>query len=215
MKLNNKKGFSLIELSIVLIIIGLLIAGITGGASLIKSAELRAVMSEIRNYQTAVNAYYTAKGELPGSTNSNEMSFADTGVAWGNLFDEGITDSEPGTTAGSATELNASYGMTSKVKGAFYVLGYNDEMEQNVLFLISTPGTTTEDPADLKDIGNGTVTALTNASITRKDAKFLDDKMDNGVIDSGKVWSFTGGSTTCAYDDTTAQNCVIAFGIGI
>ena len=61
---TNKKGFSLIELSIVLIIIGLLVAGITGGASLIKSAELRAVMTDIRNYQTAVNAYYTSRGEL-------------------------------------------------------------------------------------------------------------------------------------------------------
>ena len=73
MKLNNK-GFSLIELSIVLIIIGLLVAGITGGASLIKSAELRAVMSEVRNYQTAVNAYYTATGKLPGGLDDTGLN---------------------------------------------------------------------------------------------------------------------------------------------
>ncbi len=51
---SKKSAFSLIELSIVLIIIGLLVAGITGGASLIKSATLRAVMTEARNYNTAV-----------------------------------------------------------------------------------------------------------------------------------------------------------------
>ena len=56
---NNNKGFSLIELSIVLIIIGLLIAGVTGGASLIKSAELRSQISDLRNVQTSINAFYT------------------------------------------------------------------------------------------------------------------------------------------------------------
>ena len=92
MTVNNKKGFSLIELSIVLIIIGLLVAGITGGSSLIKSAELRAVMSDIRNYQTAVNAYYTSIGELPGTEGSSEMAFADSCDAWAAMVNEGIID---------------------------------------------------------------------------------------------------------------------------
>lgn len=63
---NKKSAFSLIELSIVLIIIGLLIAGITGGASLIKSSELRSVMGEARGYAVAVNAFYTQFNALPG-----------------------------------------------------------------------------------------------------------------------------------------------------
>jgi len=63
---KKRSAFSLIELSIVLIIIGLLIAGITGGASLIKSSELRAVMGEARGYAVAVNAFYTQFNALPG-----------------------------------------------------------------------------------------------------------------------------------------------------
>ena len=63
---QKKSAFSLIELSIVLIIIGLLIAGITGGASLIKSSELRSVMGEARGYAVAVNAFYTQFNALPG-----------------------------------------------------------------------------------------------------------------------------------------------------
>lgn len=63
---KKKSAFSLIELSIVLIIIGLLIAGITGGASLIKSSELRSVMSEARGYSVAVNSFYNRFGALPG-----------------------------------------------------------------------------------------------------------------------------------------------------
>lgn len=63
---QKKSAFSLIELSIVLIVIGLLIAGITGGASLIKSSELRSVMGEARGYAVATNAFYTQYNNLPG-----------------------------------------------------------------------------------------------------------------------------------------------------
>ncbi len=66
---TKKSAFSLIELSIVLIIIGLLIAGITGGASLIKGAELRAATSEARGYQVAVNGFYSLYNQLPGDLN--------------------------------------------------------------------------------------------------------------------------------------------------
>ena len=63
---NKKKAFSLIELSIVLIIIGLLVAGVTGGASLIKNAELRKIVEEARGFQTAVNSFYAKYNALPG-----------------------------------------------------------------------------------------------------------------------------------------------------
>lgn len=215
MRLNNSKGFSLIELSIVLIIIGLLVAGITGGASLIRSAELRAVISEVRNYQTAINAYYTAVGELPGGVSSDQLLFSETGVAWQDLYDEGITDVEPGTSTGSATALDSDYGMSSKIKGSYYVLGYNNgAMEQNVLFLIADNGTAETAAALTALTATG---SLTNPSITRRDANFLDDKIDNGVIDSGRVYSFDAGTSgACAYDSTDAtKDCAIAFGIGL
>jgi prepilin-type N-terminal cleavage/methylation domain-containing protein len=66
---SKKSAFSLIELSIVLIIIGLLIAGVTGGASLIKSSELRAAISEARGWSTAVNGFYNQFNAYPGDYN--------------------------------------------------------------------------------------------------------------------------------------------------
>ena len=214
MKKSNK-GFSLIELSIVLIIIGLLVAGITGGASLIKSAELRAVMSEVRNYQTAVNAYYTATGKLPGGLDSDQLDFAKTGVAWNDIFVEGIIDEAPATTTALASgSLTSSYGMPSKIKGSYYVLGYNDPspaMDMNVLIIAAG----SETPANLKA---GTPA---NASIPSKDAKFLDEKMDNGIANTGKVRCFLNGKSEATYfasdyaSATTAKDCVIAFGLGL
>jgi len=67
---SKKSAFSLIELSIVLIIIGLLIAGITGGASLIKSSELRSVMGEARGYAVSVNSFYTQYDRYPGDSDT-------------------------------------------------------------------------------------------------------------------------------------------------
>ena len=61
----NNKAFSLIELSIVLIIIGLLVAGITGGQSLIESAKVRKVINEINSWKQAVYSFEVIKNRLP------------------------------------------------------------------------------------------------------------------------------------------------------
>ena len=66
---DNFLGFSLIELSIVLIIIGLLVAGVTGGASLIESAKIRALVTEITNWDKAVNSFYALTNRLPSDVN--------------------------------------------------------------------------------------------------------------------------------------------------
>jgi prepilin-type N-terminal cleavage/methylation domain-containing protein len=83
---SRKSAFSLIELAIVLIIIGLLIAGITGGAALIKSAELRAVVTEARANSVSVSAFYSLYDSLPGDSNATVSSTANsTGNANGRI----------------------------------------------------------------------------------------------------------------------------------
>ena len=68
-RINNLFAFSLIELSIVLIIIGLLVAGVTGGASLIESAKITSVITDMRNYNQALATFYSLNGYLPGDAN--------------------------------------------------------------------------------------------------------------------------------------------------
>lgn len=60
------KGFTLIELSIVLVIIGLIIGGILVGKDMIRAAELRSVLSQIDNFQSAINAFRLKYSCLPG-----------------------------------------------------------------------------------------------------------------------------------------------------
>ena len=59
-------GFTLIELSIVLVIIGLIIGGILVGQDLIKAAEVRGQLGQIEKYNTLVNAFRGKYGYLPG-----------------------------------------------------------------------------------------------------------------------------------------------------
>ncbi len=65
-------GFSLVELSIVLVILGLLTGGILSGQSLIRAAELRSVTTEFQTYQTAVmtfrDRYFALPGDMPNAT---------------------------------------------------------------------------------------------------------------------------------------------------
>jgi prepilin-type N-terminal cleavage/methylation domain-containing protein len=61
-----KCGFTLIELSIVLVIIGLIVGGILVGQDLIRAAGVRATISQIEKYNTAVNTFRGKYGYLPG-----------------------------------------------------------------------------------------------------------------------------------------------------
>jgi prepilin-type N-terminal cleavage/methylation domain-containing protein len=59
-------GFTLIELSIVLVIIGLIIGGILIGQVMIGQAGVRAQLAQIEKYNSAVNTFRTKYYELPG-----------------------------------------------------------------------------------------------------------------------------------------------------
>ena len=75
---NRKSGFTLIELSIVLVIIGLIIGGVLVGQDLINAATIRAQISQIEKYNTAVRAFELKYGYLPGdmpATAANAYGF--------------------------------------------------------------------------------------------------------------------------------------------
>ena len=65
-----QKAFSLVELSIVLVILGLLTGGILAGQSLIRAAELRSVTADLTRYSTAVRTFQDKYFALPGDMNN-------------------------------------------------------------------------------------------------------------------------------------------------
>lgn len=135
---TQQNGFTLIELSIVLVIIGLLVGGILVGRDLIKSSEIRAQISQIEEFKTAVNTFRVKYGYLPGDMPPSQASqlgfFTFTGayagkgcgsnaygnndgiinstnefyVFWSHLADAKLLKGNYGGTAGSLLQTSAS-----------------------------------------------------------------------------------------------------------
>ena len=200
----------MIELSIVLIIIGLLIAGITGGASLIKSSELRSIMGEARGYAVAVNSFFTQYDQYPGDASiavgnsnqgegdrDNKIEFVnDAGTpfyegvdAWYDLKDIGAIDlafaaPASGDKASPPSLVPVNNIPGSKIKGAGWVFDYNILTLQNVVVLT---GTTDAWAAPAKDAKSTMVNGLNytaDASATRNGSTEIISAPDSLSIDS-------------------------------
>lgn len=69
---HRRSGFSLVELSIVLVILGLLVGGILTGQNLIHAAELRAIPTEYSRINAAVHSFRDKYFALPGDMSNAE-----------------------------------------------------------------------------------------------------------------------------------------------
>ena len=53
----NKQGFTLLELSIVLVVIGLIVGGTVVGKDLIRASELNSIITQQNKIQIALNTF--------------------------------------------------------------------------------------------------------------------------------------------------------------
>ena len=104
MKVRKKNGFTLVELSIVLIIIGLIIVAILRGQTLIENAKITRQIRDFQNISAAYYAYYdrygfypgddsTASSRWPGEIDGNGNGLIESGEApnvWNHLMRGGF-----------------------------------------------------------------------------------------------------------------------------
>jgi prepilin-type N-terminal cleavage/methylation domain-containing protein len=64
--LKNEDGFSLIEIAIALIVVGLIIGGVLKGKELIENAKLNVVARNVDMYRVAIHLFADTYGSLPG-----------------------------------------------------------------------------------------------------------------------------------------------------
>ncbi|MDG1287994.1 MAG: prepilin-type N-terminal cleavage/methylation domain-containing protein [Rickettsiales bacterium] len=110
---HQKSGFTLVELAIVIVIIGLIIGGVLVGQDMIKSAEVRATIGQWESTNAATNTFRDKYGYIPGDINQTRATdygfYVRTGVAAvGNGDGNGLLDGcalGAGTVQGCETVL--------------------------------------------------------------------------------------------------------------
>jgi len=68
--MNLKKGFTLVEVAIVLIIIALIVAGVIGGQSLVNQSKIKMMISKLNQIQASTNTFLGQYNQLPGDFDS-------------------------------------------------------------------------------------------------------------------------------------------------
>lgn len=63
---HHRAGFTLVEMSIVLVLLGLLVGGVLAGQTLLKSYRLKGVLEEKEQYVAAVNLFSQKYNAFPG-----------------------------------------------------------------------------------------------------------------------------------------------------
>lgn len=86
MQLPSNRGFTLIELSIVLVIIALIVGGALAGQELITQSQIRKLISQKERFATAANTFRTKYNCLPGDC----VSGAALGFSGGTDNNDGI-----------------------------------------------------------------------------------------------------------------------------
>lgn len=232
MKKGNH-GFTLVEISIVIVIIGLLIGSTIIGKSLLRSSRVMSITAEFATYKQAISNFNDKYQALPGdfSTASSILSGASNGD--GNGL---ITNNLAGTNLreqfyawqhlqkaemikGNYTGLEGSAGTRARVVGS------NIPSSQLVgagwglisVTLSDIAGGYTQIPYTAPDVPpnhvlwfgldsvSGTVDSQSPA-LTPGEALAIDTKSDDGLPRSGKIVAQANGSTGTCSTSATAYN---------
>lgn len=189
MKINKQKGFTLVEIAIVLVIIGLLLGGILKGQELISSARVRNLADQNSGIQAAYYGFIDRYRQVPGDWSAANASPA-LGIAVGQLLGgngNGRIDNTTLETAAAWTQLARS----NFLGGGFTPAVADPTSETLYATNLAAPVNAFNGPLVLsRNAGfSGTVSTRLNLhngrNIPVNIARELDLKVDDGLPNTG------------------------------
>ena len=205
---SKQSGFTLIEIAIVLVIIGLLLGGVLKGQELINSAKIKNLVNDMNGISAAVYGYQDRFRALPGDDSNATTRWAASTAAL------------PAATVGNAT-----------LQGAFNSATATDESRvfwQQLRFAGFIAGDTASTAQPLNAVGGimgvqwgaagqvvgaagqglaGLVVCHTN--ILGRIAESLDNQLDDGRPAAGAVRSWAQAALVGADGLTTGVNLTV------
>jgi prepilin-type N-terminal cleavage/methylation domain-containing protein len=187
-----QKGFTLVEIAIVLVIIGLLLGGILKGQEMIVQAKIKNVISDFSGISAAYHGYQDRYRAIPGDDAGASTRWT-LGITTPN--GDGVVQGK----YNSATANQESRMFWQHLRSAGFVSGAGQGQPLNAAS--GQLGVQTGDAAGGAALGGFSGLMLCSANLPDKIAVSVDAQMDDGVPDKGSV---RGGSHTGSNPDVGA-----------
>lgn len=222
--MRSEKGFTLVELAVVMVIIGLLIGGILKGQEMIANAQVAATVAQVKGVDAATSTFRDMYDALPGDISNATVRINDCVAPCVNGNGSSTIGGVPGTLAGEngvfwihlnlADLLSGVDGTATQVYGQGLPVakaggGLQVGYAANGVF----GGLTAAGRGGHWIYLNGTPGVAAAAALTASETARIDRKMDDGTPASGSVIS-TGGACIAGavYNEANDQ---VACSLGI
>jgi prepilin-type N-terminal cleavage/methylation domain-containing protein len=223
-----ERGFTLVELAIVMIIIGLLIGGILKGQELIANSRVTSTVAQVKGVDAAITTFRDQYNAMPGDlANTARLPACTAGMCaqagdGDNLIENGGVD--PGAAVGNATESAAAFvhlaaagvmgGVQPSAPAAAVATGTTNPAANigGTLSLAYGNGTAATTGAILGPVPNGhyivnlinPTTSAATGVVQAKTANNVDSKLDDGLPNTGSVRA--GGAAACTTGAVNTSN---------
>ncbi len=231
---KSRQGFTLVELAIVLVIIGLLVGGVLVGQDLIKAATIRSTVGDIEKVNAAATTFRTKYSGIPGDIMSSRAAEYGLLTSTGRTGSAGLGDGNGLIESCAANTANAvgcetalfwvdlstaalipqrlsTYDSSATIPAtiaASAMGGYLPKQKLRdtaYLFAYSNAG---KNFFFLSAMTQASSLAVPAVAVTGGEARSIDEKFDDALPTSGVVTSNTALTTVDAGTTISSSTCM-------